>query len=101
MAKGFIRLTCPFCGSMPYPEQAKKSSEKYGAEVHVILMTVGGKAPADEQDPGGYKKQGKGSAKGSITYEDVTAEHPDIVAEFNQWFAERAIKFAEQAGFIE
>ena len=96
----FLRIRCPFCGSMPYPHQVKKAAAEHGPVIQVYLMRVGGKQKA-EVIPGQYQKMGKGKAKGLITYEEVTDQHPDLIAEFNQWFAERAVLFAKSGGFIK
>lgn len=93
-----IRLRCPFCGSMPYPKQLENAEGK-PAEVRIILMSILGKTPAEPDED--YKKKGKGKGgHGSIIYKDVTDEHPELVEQYKKWFAERAVKFAEQAGFI-
>lgn len=100
VGKKSFRLRCPMCGSMPYPQQVENAWEEHAPEVRVFIQVVGGKAPAEEQDAGAYQKKGRGQAKGSIKIVDVTAEHPEIVAEWNKKFAEQAIKFAEQAGYL-
>jgi hypothetical protein len=85
---------------MPYPSQVKKAGET-PAEVHVILMRVGVNVKSEPEVGGTYQKKGKGQAKGLIEYTDVTSEHPDLVKEFQDWFAERAVVFAKTNGYIK
>lgn len=86
------------CGSMPYPGQIDETDKNRPPEVHIILMTISGKVPSA---PGEVSKgKGKGG-HGNITYEDVTDQHPDLVAKYNQWFAERAIKFGKASGILK
>lgn len=97
--KEFIRLRCPFCGSMPYPAQIDNTDQK-DPEVRIIVMKIGGKAPATGIEDGEYKKGGKGSGKGIIEYTDVTDQHQDMVEQYTQWFAARAVRFAEKNKLI-
>lgn len=97
--KEFTRIRCPFCGSMPYPGQLETTEKERPAEVRIILMTIAGKTKAQVGD---IPKKGKGrGGHGSISYLDVTEQHPELVEQYKKWFAERALKFAAAAGYIK
>lgn len=85
MSKTFLRVRCPCCGSLAYPKQLENAMLK-PAEVRIIANTIGGKTKGT---PGEVNKgRGKGG-HGVITFEDVTADQPELVAKYNKWFAER------------
>jgi hypothetical protein len=97
MAKEFLRIVCPCCGSMPYPGQVDAAVEKYPvAQVRVIVMRVGGKKPVTAVEGEPYKKIGRGKAPGSIEYEDVTNQHLDLVAKYRDHFLERVAQLKNQ-----
>lgn len=95
----FLRIRCPFCQSMPNLPQLEKA-EDAPADVRVFLVKMGGKLVVAKEE-GEYKKKGRGKAPGIMKYVDVTKNEPEVVEQFKKYFAERAVKFAEQAGLIE
>lgn len=95
----FIRIRCPFCGSMPYPKQLENWADKK-AEVRIILMTIGGKVKIEVQVVEKFKKKGKGQTPGGIVYNDVTDQYPELVEQYTKWFGEQAVKFAQDSGLI-
>lgn len=99
MAKTFTRVRCPICGSMPYPGQLVETEKNRPARVEIIEMTISGKKPA-EPGEGPGKGKGKGG-HGDITYVDVTAEQPDLLKQWTQWFVNRVVKFGEENGYIK
>jgi len=77
---------------MPYPEQLDRAEAGHEPAVRIIAMRIGGKAPPGEQ-PETYAKKGRGGAKGSIEYEDVTEQHPELVQKYTEQLKARAKQF--------
>lgn len=99
MAKIFIRITCPFCGSKPFENQVLKATENAQPIVKVWEVKMGGKTKAEPDDT---PHTGKGSGgHGVILWTDATDLHPDIKEKWTKWWAEKAIEFAEVNGFIK
>ena len=81
---------CPVCGMWPTLENLEQTTKEKPAEVRIALLKFGGKVAS----PSGsgeelYKKKGRGKAPGYMKFDDVTAAHPELVAEMTDYFKAR------------